>query len=221
MPTLDTAPAVLPAAAALWAEDLRAIAWLHAGERDSATLARAHAAGFPFELALPGIDPASLAAMSEALEPIGSGALTDDDLAADFAGIYLTHGCRAAPCESVWRDEDGLILQQPTFEVRAFFRRHGVAAANWRAMSDDHLALELEFVALLLERGEAREVLHFLDKHLMMWLAAFAEAVERRAATPFYRALARLTVDYCACLRTHLDPASADAPAAVAGPVPG
>lgn len=49
-----------------------------------------------------------------------------DELAADYAAIYLTHALRASPHESVWRDDDHLMLQGPTFAVRAFYRRHGV-----------------------------------------------------------------------------------------------
>ncbi len=199
----------LPPLATQWAEDLRALAWLHAGERDRATLVRARREGFPQDLALGPLPSATLSAMGEALDALAQDTAGDLELAADYAGIYLTHACRAAPFESVWRDEDGLVLQQPTFDVRAFFRRHGVAAADWRVMADDHLALELEFVALLLERGDGADALHFLDEHLMIWMPAFAEAVERRAATAFYRSLARLSVDYCACLRRHLDPATA------------
>ena len=187
---------------ALWAEDLRALAWLHAAEREPGLLSEAHAAGLPAQLALDGLAPAVVRSFDHALGQIGD--LSADELAADYAAIYLTNAYRASPCESVWRDEDGLMLQQPTFDVRDFFRRNRLAAANWREMSDDHIALELEFLAALLERSDAAEALRFLDKHIMIWVPAFAQAVESRAATTFYRALAGLTSEYCACLQKTL-----------------
>lgn len=89
------------------------------------------------------------------------------------------------------------MLQEPTFAVRAFYRRHGLQAAGWRQSADDHLATELEFVALLLERGELEEAAHFLQAHLLTWLPSFAMRVGQRAATPFYAALAGITLAAC------------------------
>lgn len=183
-----------------WSEDLRALGWLHSAERDFKALVAIHHHGFPDGLALPAHERSEIDTMHHALAAIVLGCIEEEDLAADYAAIYLTHALRVSPCESVWRDEDHLMLQAPTFAVRAFFRRHGLAAANWRAMPDDHLALELEFLAVLLDRGETAEALHFLDKHLMMWLPGFGAAVGARAATAFYRALAQLTVAYCESL---------------------
>lgn len=196
-----------PAWHALAAEDLRALAWLHAEERGPAVLAALHASGFPATLTL--IDPAQpeAQAMDAALCALASTRCEDADdalpasgvneLAADFAAIYLTHALRASPHESVWLDDDHLMLQGPTFAVREFYRRHGVQVPDWRARADDHLVHELEFVALLLERGDEREAARFLKTHLMAWLPQFATRVAQRAATPFYAALAALTHAAC------------------------
>jgi TorA maturation chaperone TorD len=86
--------------------------------------------------------------------PAGLDTETLDRLAADFADIYLTHGVRASPCESVWLDEDGLAMQAPMFDVREWYRRYGLAVANWRQRSDDHLVYQLLFLAQLLEPEE-------------------------------------------------------------------
>ena len=88
-------------------------------------------------------------------------------------------------------------MQGPTFAVREFYQRHEVQAPDWRAMSDDHITHELQFVALLLERGEEREAARFLKQHLMAWLPDFAKRVGQRAETPFYAALAALTLAAC------------------------
>ncbi|MDR0274861.1 MAG: molecular chaperone TorD family protein [Burkholderiaceae bacterium] len=191
------------------AEDLRALAWLHESERSPQVLAALHANGFPGTLTLLAADDLWLRGMQAALaaifnaycggapQPASLPASSEDDLAADFAAIYLTHALRASPHESVWRDEDHLMLQEPTFAVRAFYRRHGVQAANWRRLADDHLATELEFTALLLEQGELREAARFLKTHLLTWLPAFAARVSQRAATPFYATLAGMTLAAC------------------------
>jgi len=209
----------------LAAEDLRALAWLHISERSPQVLAELYANGFPATLTLVAPDNPWLHGMDAALQALSGApgdhgqelipASSEDDLAVDFAAIYLTHALRASPHESVWRDEDHLMLQEPTFAVRAFYRRHGVQVADWRQRPDDHLATELEFIALLLERGELKEAARFLRAHLLVWLPSFAARVSQRAATPFYAALAGLTLAACESCAARL-PAVAVLPPVVA-----
>lgn len=196
------------------AADLRSLAWLHAAERDGTTWLSLHYAGFPLGLHLAGAE--GTRAMGQALlalagEHAHDRQAADDRLAADYAAIYLTHALRASPCESVWRDEDHLMLQAPTFAVRDCYRRHGIAPPNWRLLPDDHLVHELSFVAHLLENGERGPALDFLDRHLLAWLPQFAGRVAQRADTAVYAALALLTLEAATLLRARL---AAVAPAA-------
>lgn len=197
-------PATASSADTMAAEDLRALVWLHEVERAPAVLVELHRSGFPQTLSLLAPEHAAVTQMAAALAALADTAKDDDarctdDLAADYAGIYLTHSLRAAPYESVWRDEDQLMMQAPTFAVRDFYTRHGVVVQNWRHQSDDHLSHELRFVALLLERGERREAARFLRTHLLVWLPMFTEKVEQRAETRFYADLATLTL---ACVQS-------------------
>jgi TorA maturation chaperone TorD len=130
---------------------------------------------------------------------------TLDWLAADYADIYLTYGLRASPCESVWLDDDNLTLQEPTFQVRAWYRRYGLAVTDWRKRSDDHLVYQLRFLAHLLD-GEGElvdltEVARFMDEHPLRWISQFAERVAGRCGTQFYAGLALLTSAYLEELR--------------------
>lgn len=208
----------------LAAEDLQALAWLHVKERCTDELHTLAASGFPVGLSLLDAGHPTVRALVTALAQLAEGDTAlrrhcDDDLAADYAAIYLTNALRASPYESVWRDEDQLMMQEPTFAVRAFYRRHGIAVPDWRCMPDDHIAHELDFVAHLLERGETREAARFLRHHLLTWLPGFAAAVDRRAQTRFYAALAGLTLACCESLSAKLPevkvlpPLVADTPA--------
>ncbi len=197
-------PATPSPADAMAAEDLRALAWLHEMERAPAILVELHRSGFPQTLSLLSSEHEAVTGMAATLTAIRNTTQDDyarctDDLAADYAGIYLTHAMRAAPYESVWRDEDQLMMQAPTFVVREFYTRHGMMVKNWRHQPDDHLSHELRFVALLLERGERREASRFLRTHLLVWLPLFTEKVEQRAETRFYADLATLTL---ACVQS-------------------
>lgn len=216
---------------ALAAEELRALAWLHAAERSPQVLTALYASGFPATLTLVDAANAWHQAMDAALRALASSHCDDephaaaaelpaasaDELAADYAAIYLTHALRASPHESVWRDDDHLMLQGPTFAVRDFYRRHGVQVPDWRARADDHLVHELEFTALLLERGDAREAARFLKTHLLAWLPDFAARVAQRAATPFYAALAGLTLAACEACQQRLPSVAVLPPLVAAG----
>lgn len=190
----------------LLAEDLRTLAWLHAGEQPAPLWLALQQTGFPAGLSVVPPADAAVAGMADALHGLGPAYADnprriDDELAADYAGIYLTHALQASPLESVWRDEDHLMLQGPTFEVRQAYRQHGLAAADWRSLPDDHLTNELSFVAALLEKRALAESQDFLAHHLLAWLPQFAQRVAQRAATPVYAALALLTLR--ACQRLH------------------
>lgn len=192
------------------AVDLTTLAVLHNAELNDEVLTSLRLAGFPEGMGLRLTGEAgreALALMCAALAALPS-PLTPvllDELAADYAAIYLTYAYRASPCESVWLDQENLGMQAPMFQVREFYRRYQLAAPNWRLRPDDHLVLELHFLACLMqEEGHPQalpEAARFLDEHLLRWLPGFARRVSQRCATPFYAAAARLTAAYCDELR--------------------
>lgn len=123
-----------------------------------------------------------------------------DNLAAEYASIYLTHAYRASPYESVWRDEDSLERQAPMFEVREWYQRHGVQAPDWRKRSEDHIALELDFLAQLIraanDLAKVRDAADFLREHPLLWVPDFVRRVVTRCREPFYAGAALLTLAY-------------------------
>lgn len=144
----------------------------------------------------------ALAAIREALAtlPARIDNATLDELAADYADIYLTHAYRASPYESVWLDEDNLMSQEPMFQVRAWYVRYGLTAANWRLRPDDHLSLQLQFIAHLFAQTTGNtlsDAAQFMDEHLLRWLPQFSQRVATRCQTAYFAAIALLTVAYC------------------------
>jgi TorA maturation chaperone TorD len=200
---------LLAAFGAAVAEDLQGLAELHDREPDEELLTALQEARFPDGLGMRlrserGRQAGML--MAEALgqfsAPVSEKNL--DRLAVDFAEIYLTHGLRASPYESVWLDDDHLARQEPMFQVRAFYRRHGLAAANWSERADDHIVLQLQFLRHLLEEPSAdtiREAAGFMDEHLLRWIDRFADQVTARCATPYFAGVATLTAAYVDELR--------------------
>ena len=191
------------------AQDLNTLATLHHAELNDALLGDLAAANFPDGIGLRLLGDDGMRAivlmrqaMAELRAPLAQPVL--DELAADYAAIYLTYGYHASPCESVWLDQENLAMQAPMFQVREFYKLFDLVAADWRTRPDDHLVLELLFLSALFrdEHPQALpEAARFLDSHLLRWLPLFGRRVAARCATPFYAGTARLTAAYCDELR--------------------
>ena len=180
------------------AEDAEALAALHDRELTAETIAALREVGFPANLGLLPAGEHSIEAwhlMAAALEETDPGAL--DQLAVDYAAIYLTGAYGASPCESVWTDDDHLACQDAMFGLREIYAAAGLAAEDWRRRPDDHLVLQLLYIAHALRRSDGAEELRrlaaMMDEHLLRWLPDFAARVAARAETPFFAVLGRLT----------------------------
>lgn len=188
------------------ADDAEALAVLHDRELTAEMVAALREVGFPSNLGLLPAGERSQEAwrlMAAALEETDPRAL--DPLAVDYAAIYLTGAYGASPCESVWTDDDHLVCQDAMFALRELYAAAGLAAEDWRRRPDDHLVLQLLYIAHALRRAggadELRRLASMMDEHLLRWLPDFAARVASRCETPFYAVLAGLTFAWCEQLR--------------------
>ena len=195
------------------AADLSLLASLHGRELDAETARSLRRMRFPLSLVIDAKGSETESVRTMLFEeicrwPSDFPATLRDELAADYAAIYLNNYCNASPQESYWLDEDHLAWQAPMFAVREAYRSHGLEVRNWRIQADDHLTPQLEFVAWLLSDADAdgrlAETAAFLDEHLLLWLEDFATRVARRCETPFYAGLALLSWHYVDALRNIL-----------------
>lgn len=199
------------------AQDLSQLAVLHNRELDATCIDDLQQADFPVGLGLclqSDLACEAASVLTAALLDIGRdpGEAAVDDLAADYADIYLNYTLQTSPFESVWLDEESLAMQQPMFQVRDWYRRYDIAAGDWRTRADDFLGYQLAFLAYLLgsctevpddesAANVLRDTAAFMDEHLLRWLAGFAQRIAHRCATPFYAGLAMLTAAYVEELR--------------------
>lgn len=187
------------------AADVKLLARLHDRELDAETLnafkAKPVTRWFNLRLSGSAFEEACRL-ISSALEGIGdvSDRVILDEHAAEYAAIYLTHAYRAAPTESVWRDEEGLERQAAMFATRDWYEHFGVKVPNWRARSDDHIVHELEFLSLLLESSNDKQGFvqpaRFLRDHPLVWVPEFCGRVVQRCKLPLYAGFALLTAAY-------------------------
>lgn len=182
------------------ADDLDTLVLLQDRELDATMLQALIAAGFPDGLGLlPGDDRGRQAfdLVREAVRELPAVPSPDliDRLAADYAAIYLTGALGASPMESVWLSDDHTACHEPMFALREVYGARGLGAADWRRRPDDHLLLQLDFVARWLRdaQPDLAGLADFLDRHLLRWLGDFAVRVASRCETRLYAGLALLT----------------------------
>lgn len=192
------------------AEDAATLALLQDHELSEEVLSELKRIGFPDNLAqLPNNDASQKVfhVMRETIAglPASFDQTMLDELAADFAAIFLTGAHGASPYESYWLSEDHLLCQEAMFDIREIYGEQGLSVANWHQRPDDHLVYQLQFIAHLLEiaatDSDWRSLADFLDYHLLRWLPDFADRVALRSYTPFYAALALMTDAWCQQLR--------------------
>ncbi len=187
------------------AADFLELAVLHDRELTAELLENLHEVNFPTNLSLllqteEGQQSCEIVqkALNELPKPLDKDTL--DELAADYAAIYLNHALSVSPYESPWLDDDGLMRQEPMFKVKEVYKRFHLEASDWKNRSEDHLVLELQFLAHLLKLDQNKQTLvemaNFLDNHLLRWLDKFAKRVAARCYTPFYAGLVLLTSTY-------------------------
>ena len=88
------------------------------------------------------------------LDMLADPALDVDTLARDYARIFVgPSALPAPPWESVYRDRKRVVMTATTLAVRDAYRAQGFIPARYPHVPDDHLALELDFMAAL--AGEA------------------------------------------------------------------
>ena len=122
-------------------------------------------------------------------------------LAEDFARAFLGAGRAEAdaafPYESVYTGAKRSIMQEAWSRMHETLRARKLELAGLSAeLMEDHVSVELEYMAFLTENASVQEQADFLALHLMNWLPQFCADTEKYAHTAFYRASAALTAAY-------------------------
>ncbi|MRX81842.1 molecular chaperone [Eggerthella guodeyinii] len=127
-----------------------------------------------------------------------------------FFGMGPRTAQKAFPYESVYTSEGGLMMQDAYSEVLRVYRGAGFAKDPGFKEPEDHLAVELAFMALLCGRAvealragdedgaerQLRAQLSFAREHLLNWIERFAADVRKAAEGGFYFHLATFTEAY-------------------------
>ncbi len=152
--------------------------------------------------------------LREYLDNCSSDPITD--LASDYAKIFLAagiaDGSAAFPYESVYTSRKKIIMQDAYDQVKAIYAAKGLKK-NYDEGSEfyeDHISLELEFMAFLCHETQyilgtqdeskflscVKEQMDFLSKHLLNWVPRFCSDIEKYADTKFYKGIGKITDSY-------------------------
>ncbi|MCL1798905.1 MAG: molecular chaperone TorD family protein [Eggerthellaceae bacterium] len=111
-----------------------------------------------------------------------------------FAGLQEMS---VPPWESFYFNKERMIFQKETMEVRNWYRKHGFQSSKLNHEPDDHIGLELLFIARLLETCDEDpaaldDARAFAVGHPVKWAHLWAARVLEHAQTDLYRGLARV-----------------------------
>lgn len=131
-----------------------------------------------------------------------------DSLLLDYTRLFLgPNHIIAKPYGSIWLEGGNTVMGESTMAVLELYQEGGFDMREEFREVPDHIAVELEFLYLLIyreneaQRNSQPEALQakadlrkrFLDKHLGRWIGPFTAAVRAGAQSSYYRQLAELT----------------------------
>ncbi len=144
----------------------------------------------------------------EAVAPDGPDDEPLEDLAVEYARLFIGPGKHIPPYESVYVDNS--LATRTTDEIARFIEGHGFAYRPEYHGLPDHVSVELEFMQGLAreeagawERGElaaagtqAEIQVRFIEEHLLRWLPAFCADIVDNTKQSFYREFAVLLREF-------------------------
>lgn len=112
-----------------------------------------------------------------------------------YIPLFEAGTVEAPPYASVYLDNEAQVMGRETFAVKVFYERSGYGLEERSEHLPDHLAVELEFMALM-ARDEKTELLQeFRVNHLLPFLSRILPHIIH-SRRPFYSIAARILNDW-------------------------
>lgn len=133
-----------------------------------------------------------------------------EELLWDYTRMFIGPGQLAAPpWESAYANEDKLLFQKETLEVREAYLKYLFLPVQFQQEADDHIGLELDFMYQLcliqyekMKSGDLSYAVvledqqNFLQQHLLTWVNRFCKDVVKNSTTDFYKGMASILKGY-------------------------
>lgn len=129
------------------------------------------------------------------------------DYTASFYGISSYKGRVANPCESVFKSEEGILMQKESIELFRAYKREALKADDDIGVPADHISFELQFLSIMCKRAaddlrndDPAEALRnikvqqeFLDAHILSWFDDLSDVANKILKKPFYKGVLKVT----------------------------
>lgn len=133
------------------------------------------------------------------------------EIAADFTRLFIADEeyLKAPPYASYYLESSGETFTQESDELSKLYASLNFTPTLYPHEPCDHLASELEFLALLLKQNIANPspsalLLSFLEYRLTPWSNECLAYLQKNALTPFYQGVGYLTQDLLETLKESL-----------------
>ena len=128
-----------------------------------------------------------------------------EQLRSDYRALFLVPGDSfVRPWESPYTGKEAMLFQVSTLDVRSFYHEAGLKLQSEKHFPDDHIAAMMDYLGRTARDAyeayadgrddEAARLLEtqrsFLEKHVLTWIDAFADAVIAHDAHAAYGAFA-------------------------------
>lgn len=119
----------------------------------------------------------------------------------DYAHLLVgPEDLKAPPWECVYRTKERVLFQEVTLKVREAYRTQNMLPSRYPHVSDDHVAIELDFIGKLAAKAQTAFDAHedaeclrllnaqrtFIADHLGGWISAYAADVAKAAPDSLY-----------------------------------
>ncbi|AKN31986.1 dehydrogenase [Clostridium carboxidivorans P7] len=134
-----------------------------------------------------------------------------EELHWDYTRMFIgPYKLPAPPWESAYLNDERLLFQKETMEVRDMYVKYSFISENYLYEPDDHIGLELDFMSKLIElsieayeKSDEEKFLKvikdeefFLSNHLLKWCNGFSEDIINNSNTNFYKGIAKVLSGY-------------------------
>lgn len=122
-------------------------------------------------------------------------------VAAEYTRLFVGPGVPPAPLwESLYREGGKFLFGQPTFDMKQVLREHGLGLDEGARQLEDHLGVELLYLAAMSERfaaegpgvADVRAQADFIREHPLWWVGELHKKVEAVVPDGYYAPLIEL-----------------------------
>ena len=114
-----------------------------------------------------------------------------DALAEEYTRLFVGPHHHHPPSEGLARG-DGQLLGDRAIEVRLAYQAAGYEPIADSGLLPDHISMELDFVAVLIEREAAEAAREFVRTHLNAWVPGWVGEYSPHARFRFYPAIGEI-----------------------------